>query len=475
MLMVDTYKKEFLIYCYDEDLNRSEKVSGTLKKNDFNALVFNSRGLFLEAIEQSLPHIIFLYYQPLNLKFHDLLKRIRKVSAEVEIVILGSNDFWPGIQSLIKNGLADDFWNWPAADLEVLKLRLERVIEKTIFKYLAEQQGDKVEHIVKRLEELKPQDGFLPRAVNETHDILNMLTLKQGSEANIIEDLITQLKNSFTSSEFVYLKSYPSRNQLLVLRTSFSGQNYFRGEGIPFSQEQLKLDSSQCLNNLRNTLVDTFNCEDFVIQPVELADDFYGFIMAVNFQSMAYLQRTAKYLGITLRNNRLESSDAKPDMDKDLELEVTARQFPLVLSREISRARRLKQPVSIIIAHMEFVNESETEIENAIDLIKRNLRSYDVICKLPDQRLAILLPHCEYEDSAIKAETLRRQLVARGLKTQNTPLRLCFGVSEFPSLSSDSDSLIEDAKNACAQVLVSGKNKVCLYTAKEGFQPEFTL
>lgn len=473
MLMVDTYKKEFIIYCYDEDLNRSEQVNDGLQKSGFNVLVFNSRGLFLEAVEQKLPHIIFLYYQPLNLKFHDLLKKIRAISSEVEVVILGSNEFWPGIQSVIKNGMADDFWNWPTADLAVLNLRLHRVIEKTIYKYIAEQRGEQVEGIVRRLEELKPQDGFQVKAPNEIHDVLNLLTIKQGSETNIIEDLITQLKSGFANSEFIYLKNYQARSQLLVMRTSFSGQNYFRGESIPFSQESLRADSSTCLNSLRNVIAETFQCEDFVIQPVELAEDFYGFIIAVNFQSISYLQRTAKYLGIALRNNRLETTEAKPDLDRDLELEVTPRQFPLVLSREVSRARRLKQPVSMIIAHMEFVNDSEKEVETAVELIKRNLRSYDVICKLPDQRIAIVLPHCQYEDSAIKAETLRRQIVARGLKTQNTPLRLCFGVSEFPSLSADSDALIEDTKKACAQVLVSGKNKVCLYTAQEGFEPEY--
>ena len=130
-------------------------------------------------------------------------------------------------------------------------------------------------------------------------------------------------------------------------------------------------------------------------------------------------------------------------------------------------------PVSLIVSQIEYVGDDTADFDKAFQIIKNNLRNYDFMTQLETNQVAIVLPHCRYEDAAIKAETIRRQLVARGLKTQNTPLRLCFGVSEYPSLSPDSDSMIEDAKRACRQVLASGKNKVCLYTTEEEFVPEF--
>ena len=85
------------------------------------------------------------------------------------------------------------------------------------------------------------------------------------------------------------------------------------------------------------------------------------------------------------------------------------------------------------------------------------------------------MPHCDYESAAIKAERIRRMILNRGMKTQNTPLRLCFGVTEYPRLSPDSDQMLLDAEKACQQVLASGNNKVCLYTAPQGYEPEFNI
>ena len=85
------------------------------------------------------------------------------------------------------------------------------------------------------------------------------------------------------------------------------------------------------------------------------------------------------------------------------------------------------------------------------------------------------MPHCDFENGAIKAERLRRLILNQSMQTQNTPLRCCFGVAEFPRLSEDTDSLLDAAKAACDQVLTSGKNKVCLYTQKEGFEPDFQV
>ena len=74
------------------------------------------------------------------------------------------------------------------------------------------------------------------------------------------------------------------------------------------------------------------------MQPVEMGDEFYGMIMAVNFQDNTHLQRTARYLSITLRNFHLENQGKGVEVDNDLELGVSKAQLPLALSREISRS-----------------------------------------------------------------------------------------------------------------------------------------
>lgn len=475
MSIIETYKDQFSIFSYDEDIPRSDRMADYLKKQGFQFQGFNSRGLFLETLKRNTPHIVILFYQPLNLKFRELLTKIRDCSAEIEVVLLGTNEFWPGVHSLIQSGLANDFWSWPAAGQEQLELRINQIIEKTIYKFIAEQRSEATAQIIKRLDEIKEQGLQVQGKDSELIDVTGLLAGDNRTEAQVIEQLIEGLKQNFASSEFVYFKNYRAKDQLLVTRTSFASQNYFRGQAIHFNQDSLDVDRNTTLNKLRDLIEETFACEEFVMQPVEFAGQFYGLLMAVNFDDIAYLQKTARYLSLNLRNYYLETAESAHQHENDYELGVSSSQFPLRVSTEVSRARRLQSPLSLIVTQLEYVSDEDQDFEKAYGLIKNNLRSYDLISRIGDQQIAILLPHCQYEDAAIKAETIRRQLVARGLKTQNTPLRLCFGVSEYPSLSQDSDALIEDAKKACAQVMVSGKNKVCLYSQSQGFEPEFQI
>ncbi len=474
MSIVDTYKDQFRIFSFDEDITRSDRLGAVLKKQGFDVTVFNSRGLFLETLPKDLPHIILLYYQPLNLKFRDTLNKIREVSSEVEVVVLGGSDFWPGIHSLIKAGLADDFWTWPVAGQEVFEIRLNKIIEKNIYKFIAEQRSDETQEIVARLENLKATpEEFQQTSVADTQDLTTLISTGHKTEAQMIEEFVNNFKSQYTTSEFVYFKNYRAKSQLLVTRTSFATENYFRGQSIPFVEDRFRDDRGESLTQIRNLIEETFACEDFIMQPVEFGDDFFGLIMAVNCQASPFLQKTARYLSLALRNFRLENEGSHIEVDKSLDQSVGSSQFPLVLSTEISRARRLKLPVSLIVGQIEYVGDNGNDFQKAFNMIRNNLRNYDILCHLKENQVAVILPHCDYENAAIKAETIRRQLVARGLKNQNTPLRMCFGVSEFPNLSVDSDALFSDAQKACSQVVVSGKNKVCLFTAPQGFQPEF--
>ncbi len=475
MSVIETYKSEFKIVLFDEDMTRSDRISTFMKSRDFQVNAFNSRGLFTEMLDSDLPHVVVLFYQPLNLKFRELLKKIRSVSDEIEVILLGSSEFWPGVHALIRSGLVNDFWSWPLAGQEELELRMNQVIEKNIYKFIAEQRSEATEVIVKGLERLKNRRQTQIPSSQDSSDVSRLLSAEHRTEAHVIEDLVSQLKRQFPESEFVYFKNYRAKDQLLVTRTSFSSENYFRGQSIPFHQESLQVDRGESLNKLRDLIEDTFSCQGFVMQPVEFSGHFFGLIMAVNYEDSSFLQKTARYLSVTLRNYMLENSNREADYGSEVHLGLTKNQFPLSVSTEVSRARRLRLPVSVLVAQIEYVGNEDDDFEKAFTLIQNNLRNYDMVSKIGDNQIGIVLPHCRYEDAAIKAETLRRQLVARGLKSQNTPLRLCFGVSEYPSLSSDSDSLISDAKKACSQVLVSGKNKVCLYTKSENFEPEFVL
>ena len=465
MSIVETYKKEFRIYGLDEDLNRGEKLQGLFgalgkgSRQGFNFQLFNSPLLFLEALKNAPPHVVLLHYQPLNLSFRENLRKIKEVSHEVEVVVLGGHEFWPGIHSLIQSGLVNDSWLWPMPGTEALGLRLERLIEKNIYKFIAEQRSPESQQIAEKLEALQTtlsepketllSEGFFSPLLNQDH----------GHELGLIEEMISHLKASFPESEFIYFKNYQVKNQLLVTRTSFSSGNSFRGQWVPLNEGFMEENPEQELHQIRELIKEKFSCQDFLMEPVNWGGQFFGLIMAVHAEQTPFLSWTAKYLSLSLRNLALENLDQETGLETDLEMEVKKNQLALHLSTEMSRARHLKSPLCLLLAYMEFVEEEGSYLPQTLEFMKDHLRPYDSLCRLNPNQIALVLPHCSYENGAIKAEMIRREL----LKTQMPPLRLCFGVNEFPSFCSDSDSLLEGAKQACQQVIVSGENKVCLY------------
>ncbi|MCJ8275517.1 MAG: diguanylate cyclase [Bdellovibrionales bacterium] len=408
------------------------------------------------------------------MKFREVLSKIRSLSEEVEVILLGSNDFWPGVRSLIQSGLVNDFWSWPVASKEVLQMRVDKVIEKTIFKYIAEQRSEETQKIVSALDKVQSQATGFQRTSPEV-DIFN-LPSDATTEARLIEDLVDNLKDNHPKSDFVYIKNYRAKSQLLISRTSFCKETYYRGQSLPMSEEQLKEDSERSFTDVRALLAETFSAEEFQLQPISFAGQTFGFIMAINFSENMerYLQRASRYVSLSLRNLQLETAEPQKQ-ETYYGNEVTKSSFFAELSKEVSRARRISQPVSLILTHFEYATDHEKQRKEVVELIQDHLRIYDFFSLIEGNRIAIVLPHCDYENAAIKAERMRRIVLNLGMKTQNTPLRLCFGVCEYPRLSPDSDSLLMDVERACEQVLASGNNKVCLFTAPAGFEPEFQI
>ena len=157
------------------------------------------------------------------------------------------------------------------------------------------------------------------------------------------------------------------------------------------------------------------------------------------------------------------------------------------LEEEVSRARRLKLPVSLLVFGIDKIDEikkevSSNEIEYLIKVIikfmQKNSRVNDIIGRLGLSEFAVVLPHTSIEGASIKAERFRRLV-------ENVPLKdkvdvdvkptISVGVSEYPSTCSATDELLKTADDSYFESVSMGGNKVCVYTPNENFQPEYEI
>ena len=93
MSIVKSYRDQFRIYIFDRDYGRCESFGEILRQAQYQFACFSDPERLEAGLRSQIPHMLVLFYQPLNVEFRTLLKTVRELSEEIEIVVLGSGDF----------------------------------------------------------------------------------------------------------------------------------------------------------------------------------------------------------------------------------------------------------------------------------------------------------------------------------------------------------------------------------------------
>ena len=142
------------------------------------------------------------------------------------------------------------------------------------------------------------------------------------------------------------------------------------------------------------------------------------------------------------------------------------------LSKEIDRARRKQQTISVMILDVDrFKHFNDIYGHSAGDLVLkevstyllRQTRQYDIACRYGGEELVIVMPDASIEDTIIRAEQIREDIKKLELKYQNQSLQtitVSIGISCFPKYGYDVDSLIRAADSALYEAKNSGRDCV---------------
>lgn len=154
------------------------------------------------------------------------------------------------------------------------------------------------------------------------------------------------------------------------------------------------------------------------------------------------------------------------------------------LEMEVSRARRLQKPVSVIKLSFDQWNEMKAKtgdlvrdsiLKSLVAIIKKTGRTNDFCCLTKDGELTLILPHSGRQGAAVRAERLRRIVEAQTFQYVDGPLTISSGVSEYPSFCSSAVELDHTAAQAMAYIQSRGGNKLCLYKPMDKFKPDFEV
>ena len=172
----------------------------------------------------------------------------------------------------------------------------------------------------------------------------------------------------------------------------------------------------------------------------------HGALALLNAQLLEHVQRLAALDGLTLVANR--------------------RTFETVLARELSRATRTGEELSLVmldIDHFKQLNDQhghqagDEVLRQVARILDEHSRDFDTTARYGGEEFAVVLPNCSAADSLEIAERLRRAVAEAETAV---PVTASLGVATFPTHARDEPALIGAADEALYESKRNGRNRV---------------
>ena len=155
---------------------------------------------------------------------------------------------------------------------------------------------------------------------------------------------------------------------------------------------------------------------------------------------------------------------------------------------EISRARRLRLPLSLILLELDQFETLESVygsykagvlIKSLANNLIQDSRAYDIFGSWPSGCLGIILPHTSERGAGMKAEKIRWSIQSSDFSKvfpSHSRLTLSLGLAEYPRVARSADSLFHSTLKALsfARGECSG-NMTAVATPAVGFKPDFSF
>ncbi|MDE6138184.1 MAG: diguanylate cyclase, partial [Candidatus Gastranaerophilales bacterium] len=146
------------------------------------------------------------------------------------------------------------------------------------------------------------------------------------------------------------------------------------------------------------------------------------------------------------------------------------RYFEEALEKEVQRAKRQKQPFSIIgidLDYLKKINDTyghtfgDLAIKTIADVLKSNARSVDVPARIGGEEFNVLLPGINSEGAMVAAERIRKSIEAVEIDTIGH-ITGSLGVATFFEHSEDVEELLELTDQAMYASKRNGRNRVTI-------------
>ncbi len=187
------------------------------------------------------------------------------------------------------------------------------------------------------------------------------------------------------------------------------------------------------------------------------------------------LERSATYAALALRNAWLLEQVRRLAATDGLTKIANRRTFESTLEREVARATRSAEYVSLVmvdIDHFKLLNDNhghqtgDDVLRNVAAALSCECRDFDTAARYGGEEFAIILPGCGPEEAYEIADRLRRSVASA---PSVVPITASAGVATYPSHAGDADTLVRAADEALYASKHAGRDRT---SVSAGIPPE---
>ena len=485
----------FSIWILDHDLDRGAEAKVRLNKIGYQAHFFQDMELLLSDVKNNPPHVVIISTQGLKVSLNDFIEKLMMVSTEIRIIFIGDIRKFDILAKFYDYGME---WILDESSEQIqsqIIWSVDRLCEKLFFTMQNEQ-------VIEQLQIAKQKESDLRNEAQKlTEKLLNHSTpqaampspagsinqkLEIYSRAQSKDDVVLGLMNLFGARQGLFFKYIPSLHSFLLSHVSSSFANRsIQGVGTQLNAEDLKrlmndLLTHRCPDKIEMIARDQFQMQSIKIFPVFHGRQIEGICVYSDPQLLEELNLfyfIYTRMMFELRIHELEVQDPITELfNKNYYLKS--------LFDEIARAKRTATPASVIkICVDEFLEldqvlgelARETVMKNIASIIIKSSRANDLSSRTDENEVSLILPHCSKKGAALRAERLRRMIENAQLFDQNYKITISLGISEYPSLCDSAQSLDDSSRKALHHISDKGGNKICMFKATDGFQPDFQV
>lgn len=491
-------RNQFAVLAVDRDEETAEALAAEVRSYGYtDARPSPAAGSISLAMSEP-PHVLLVDADAPS-EIEDYLTAIQDASPETLVILLVRAEQSLHAFELIQKGLAYDSVVWPLVSPLELSQKIDRAASELYHLFETEQLR---EYLTGRgPNSARAKAGVDADAGEHYNELaLNEYLAQLSGTKDLDESIqifIETLSREWKDAPVLYFKYLPSHASLPLALAAGQSIQKLRGFGVDLKQETPEqivefFRAPETAAVLKRFLKEVFSADDYTAFTHTTEGEALGLFVALTKQSRSIWDLNSRALALkrifdlAYKKNVIMKEKHALDVSDSLTGVLNRRAFTQKLEDEISRSRRILMPLSIITLDLDGfhrINErvgfqqADAILKAVATILKKTTRANDVIARTGPDEFTVLLPHTGHTGAAVKAERLRRLIESTkfpllGSESGDGRVTVSAGVSEYPSLCQDGESLVRSADEALSQV--ANTNKVCLATVPQDFKMDFT-